>query len=98
LVQSLFDLTPAEARVARSLASGKAVETIAADSGVSLNTIRTHVRGVLEKTGCNRQIDVVALLTAISATRPTHPMSRASNGAPVHPPARIGAWRSTASQ
>jgi DNA-binding CsgD family transcriptional regulator len=98
LVQSLFDLTPAEARVARSLASGKAVETIAADGGVSLNTIRTHVRGVLEKTGCNRQIDVVALLTAISATRPTHPMSRASNGGPVHPPTRIGAWRSAASQ
>jgi DNA-binding CsgD family transcriptional regulator len=98
LVQSLFDLTPAEARVARSLASGKAVETIAADGGVSVNTIRTHVRGVLEKTGCNRQIDVVALLTAISATRPTHPMSRASNGGPVHPPASIGAWRSTASQ
>jgi DNA-binding CsgD family transcriptional regulator len=97
LVQSLFDLTPAEATVARSLASGKAVGTIAADGGVSLNTIRTHVRGLLEKTGCNRQIDVVALLTAISATRPTCPMSRASNGDPVHPPARIGAWRSTAS-
>jgi DNA-binding CsgD family transcriptional regulator len=87
LVQSLFDLTPAEARVARSLASGKAVETIAADGGVSLSTIRTHVRGVLEKTGCNRQIDVVALLTAISATRPT----RASSGGLVHPPERIGA-------
>jgi hypothetical protein len=46
LVQSLFDLTPAEARVARSLASGKSVEAIASDGGVSLNTIRTHVRGV----------------------------------------------------
>ena len=41
LVQSLFDLTPAEARVARSLASGKAVETIAADAEVSANTKRT---------------------------------------------------------
>ena len=40
------------------------------DSGVSLNTVRTHVRGVLEKTGCNRQVEVVALLTAISSTRP----------------------------
>jgi hypothetical protein len=35
LVQSLFDLTPAEARVARSLASGKTVEDIATDGGIS---------------------------------------------------------------
>ncbi|HEX3497491.1 MAG TPA: helix-turn-helix transcriptional regulator [Methylocella sp.] len=74
LVQSLFDLTPAEARVARGLASGKTVEDIATDGGISTNTIRTHVRGVLEKTGCNRQVDIVALLTAISATRLTSPV------------------------
>jgi DNA-binding CsgD family transcriptional regulator len=73
LVQSLFDLTPAEARVARSLASGKTVNDIATDGGVSRNTILTQVRGVLEKTGCNRQADVVALLTAISPARLTHP-------------------------
>ncbi len=77
LVQSLFDLTPAEARVARGLASGHSVEDIAAASGTSTNTIRTQVRGVLEKTGCNRQVDVVALLTAISSARLPHPMSRA---------------------
>ncbi|MGI8570275.1 MAG: helix-turn-helix transcriptional regulator [Methylocella sp.] len=73
LVQSLFDLTPAEARVARSLASGKTVEDIATDGGTSANTIRTHVRGVLEKTGCNRQVDIVALLTAISSPRLARP-------------------------
>lgn len=73
LVQSLFDLTPAEARVARFLASGKTVEDIAADGGISPHTIRTHVRGVLEKTGCNRQTDVVALLTAISPMRLASP-------------------------
>jgi len=66
LGQSLFDLTPAEARVARSLASCKTVEEIASDGGVSPNTIRTHVRGVLEKTGCSRQVEVVALLTGIA--------------------------------
>jgi DNA-binding NarL/FixJ family response regulator len=48
LVQSSFDLTPAEARVARSLAAGKTVEDIASDGGVSLSTVRTHVRGVLQ--------------------------------------------------
>ncbi|HMF06851.1 MAG TPA: LuxR C-terminal-related transcriptional regulator, partial [Methylocella sp.] len=73
LVQSLFDLTPAEARVARYLASGKTVEDIASDGGTSPNTIRTHVRGVLEKTGCNRQADIIALLTAISPARLKYP-------------------------
>jgi DNA-binding CsgD family transcriptional regulator len=74
LVQSLFDLTPAEARVARSLASGKTMEAIAAEGGVSLNTVRTHVRGVLEKTGCERQAEVVALLTGIARPRMTSPL------------------------
>jgi DNA-binding CsgD family transcriptional regulator len=69
LVQSLFDLTPAEARVARGLASGMAIDAIAADRGVSPNTIRTHVRGVFEKTGCTRQAEVVALFTGISPVR-----------------------------
>jgi DNA-binding CsgD family transcriptional regulator len=75
LVQSLFDLTPAEARVARSLATGKTVENIASDASVSLNTVRTHMRGVLEKTGCNRQAEVVALLTGIAPPRPALPPS-----------------------
>ena len=69
LVQSLFDLTPAEARVARVLTAGETVEEIAAKGGVSLNTIRTHVRGVLEKTGYHRQAEVVALLSGLSPSR-----------------------------
>ena len=69
IVKSLFDLTPAEARVASDLAEGKTVADIASGSGASENTIRSHVRGVLEKTGCNRQTDVVALLAGLAATR-----------------------------
>lgn len=69
LVRSLFDLTPAEARVARGLASGKTVDELAGDASVSANTVRAQVRGVLEKTGCQRQTDVVALLGGLSVTR-----------------------------
>ena len=69
LVMSLFDLTPAEARVARGLAAGKTVDDLAGDNGVSPNTVRVQVRGVLEKTGCRRQTEVVALLGGISAVR-----------------------------
>jgi DNA-binding CsgD family transcriptional regulator len=67
LVQSLFDLTPAEARVARRLTVGETAEKIAVTSGVSLNTVRTQLRGVFEKTGCRRQADVVALLSGIAS-------------------------------
>lgn len=76
LVMSLFDLTPAEARVARGLAAGKTVEDLAGDNGVSSNTVRAQVRGVLEKTGCQRQTDVVALLGGISAVRGEGPQPR----------------------
>ncbi|THD59171.1 helix-turn-helix transcriptional regulator [Phenylobacterium sp.] len=65
LVQSLFDLTPAEARVARALSAGDTVDEIAASGGVSPTTIRNQVRGVLQKTGCHRQTEVVALLGGI---------------------------------
>lgn len=66
LVQSLFDLTAAEARVARSLAAGDTVEDIASSGGVSRTTVRTQVRGVLEKTGCRRQAEVISLLSNIA--------------------------------
>jgi DNA-binding NarL/FixJ family response regulator len=66
LVRSLFDLTPAEARVARSLSAGETVEAIASFGGVSLNTVRSQVRCVLEKTGCHRQAEVIALLSGIA--------------------------------
>ena len=67
LVQSLFDLTAAEARVARSLTMGQTVEEIASEKGVSPHTVRTQVRGVMEKTGSKRQADVIALLGGIGA-------------------------------
>jgi DNA-binding NarL/FixJ family response regulator len=65
LVQSLFDLTAAEARVARSLTMGKTVEEITSHKGVSSTTVRTQVRGVLEKTGSRRQAEVIALLGGV---------------------------------
>jgi DNA-binding CsgD family transcriptional regulator len=65
LIRSLFDLTPAEARVARGLAAGQTVKGIAAESGTSTNTVRTHVKVVLTKVGYSRQADVVALLNGL---------------------------------
>jgi DNA-binding CsgD family transcriptional regulator len=65
LIQSLFDLTPAEAKVARGLVAGDTLEEIAAAQNLSRNTIRSQVRGALEKTGSRRQAELVALLGGI---------------------------------
>jgi DNA-binding CsgD family transcriptional regulator len=69
LVRSLFDLTPSEARVARGLAMGETLEEIAATGGVAISTVRSQLRVVMEKTGCTRQAEVVALLANLTLDR-----------------------------
>jgi DNA-binding CsgD family transcriptional regulator len=58
----LFRLTAAEARVAGLIANGTHLDDIAAQLDVSLNTVRTHLRHIFEKTGVERQADLVHLL------------------------------------
>ena len=69
LLRSLFDLTPSEARVARGLAAGETMEEIAASGGVAITTVRSQLRLVLEKTGCTRQAEAVALLANLGLDR-----------------------------
>lgn len=69
VVQGLFDLTPAEAKVARGLASGQTVHDIAGSHGTSATTVRNQVRAVFAKTGMHRQADLVGLLRGIRPLR-----------------------------
>ena len=66
LLRSLFDFTASEARVARGLALGETPDEIAATGGVAISTVRSQLRMVLEKTGCTRQAEVVALLAKVT--------------------------------
>ena len=66
VLQGLFDLTPAEARVARSIAGRQTVEAIAEGLGVSRETVRSQLKAVLAKTGAARQVDLAALLSGAS--------------------------------
>ena len=66
LLRSLFDPTPAEARVARGLVTGESLDDIAATGGVTRNTVRSQLQQVLEKIGCTRQAEVTALLSNIA--------------------------------
>jgi DNA-binding CsgD family transcriptional regulator len=63
LLQGLFDLTPAEARVARAIAAGRAASEIAREHGVSGETIRSQLRAIFAKTGVSRQVELVRLLS-----------------------------------
>ena len=64
VIAAAFGLTPAEARVAGALTTGKAPEELADDVGVAISTIRTQIRSLLEKTGARRQAEMVSILAA----------------------------------
>ena len=65
VLNALFDLTPAEARVASRLTAGLTLAQIAAETGVSVETVRGQLRGVLGKSGMHRQAELVGFLAAI---------------------------------
>jgi DNA-binding CsgD family transcriptional regulator len=63
LIQALFDLTPAEARVAQAIAGGAQPAEIAKQQGVRIETVRTQMKGVFAKTGTARQAELALLLS-----------------------------------
>lgn len=62
VVQGLFDLTPAEAKLAALVAAGHAPREASLKLGVTEETARTTLKRVLAKTGLHRQADLVGLL------------------------------------
>ena len=48
-------LTPAETRLLRALVGGQQLRSYAAEAGISLTTVKTHLRGLFDKTGERRQ-------------------------------------------
>lgn len=70
VLEGLFDLTAAEARVARAIANCRTVEQIAAESGTSPQTVRSQLKGVMAKTGVGRQAELVGLLAGAALPLP----------------------------
>jgi DNA-binding CsgD family transcriptional regulator len=62
VIQCLFDLTPAEARVARGIAVGKTIDELAQEAGLAAATVRNQLKSVFSKTGVSRQADLVGIL------------------------------------
>ena len=61
-LRELFGLTRTEGAVAAALGRGSSLEDIAANMGVGLATVRTHLKRILAKTGTHRQAEAAALL------------------------------------
>ncbi|MCW9045787.1 MAG: response regulator [Alphaproteobacteria bacterium] len=66
-ISRMYDLTDAEARVVHALVSGKRLETAAEEFGVSMNTVRSHLKQAFRKTETNRQPELVRLVLTGSA-------------------------------
>ncbi|HEY3888815.1 MAG TPA: helix-turn-helix transcriptional regulator [Caulobacteraceae bacterium] len=67
-LRELFDLTAAETRVALALLEGRGPREAAAKLGLSFYTVRCHLARIFDKTGTNRQAELVRLMmSAIGA-------------------------------
>lgn len=64
-----FGLTSAEWNVARRLGDGLTVDEVAREAEVSVNTVRTHLKKVFQKTGVRRQAELVRLVTLAAVVR-----------------------------
>ena len=62
MLERLYGLTPAEAKLAALLAHGKSVTEAADELHITQNTARTHLKHIFQKTGVKRQSELVKLI------------------------------------
>jgi DNA-binding CsgD family transcriptional regulator len=65
VLQQVFNLTPAEARLASGLAKGLDLQEISELHGVSVGTLRVQLKAVFSKTQTKRQAQLVVLLARL---------------------------------
>ncbi|MGH1592263.1 helix-turn-helix transcriptional regulator [Methylobacterium phyllosphaerae] len=78
-LQQIFRLSPAEARLAMSLAGGATVTEAAGTHGVGVATARAQLKAIFQKTGVRRQVELVMLISRLCAlpSAPVAPIMRA---------------------
>lgn len=64
-LRSVFGLTEAEAVLAEHLSAGETLKLAAECLDIALETARTQLKAIFQKTGTNRQIDLARLLSKI---------------------------------
>ena len=65
LVGSALGLTATESRVAVALAMGRTVSDIAEERGITIHTVRFHVRGIQAKLGLSRQENLIRMVLSV---------------------------------
>lgn len=70
-LRECFGLTPAEARLASLIATGRSPDRAAIALGVSVSTVRWHLKRVFAKTGTAGQSELTALLQSLAHAAPT---------------------------
>lgn len=70
MVQSLFDLTPAEIGVVQAIVAGQTIAEIARATKRSVETIRNQLKTAMAKTGCTRQVELVLLVRQLTDHMP----------------------------
>lgn len=66
VLTEMYSFTPSEARLAQALVNGQPVRAAAQELGISYQTARSYVKRLLEKTGTNRQAELMrTLLTSV---------------------------------
>jgi DNA-binding CsgD family transcriptional regulator len=76
-LRSYFDLSPAEARVTAQVLAGCTTEVIASRMGITVNTVRVHVRNILAKTGFSSRAELIARVApGLPHTYLAHPRDR----------------------
>lgn len=67
LLRELFELTPAESKLAVLLTNGFTIEAISEKLGISHHTTRAHLRSIFSKTNVSRQSQLVRLILSSAA-------------------------------
>jgi len=66
MLRSIFDLTPAEARLAQSLSRGDSLEHVAQSLNIRMTTARSQLAAIFAKTQTCRQAQLVAILSRLA--------------------------------
>ena len=63
-LRNFYGMTAAQAKLAGVIYSGKTIADAAEELHISVNTARSHMRGIYAKTGVNTQSELISLLTS----------------------------------
>lgn len=72
LLRAIYGLTPAETRLVLALLEGVCVSDYAENASVTLNTVRTQLKSIFLKTGCQSQVELVRKILSNPMLRLVH--------------------------